>query len=255
MTKLSVNVNKVALLRNSRRGMVPSPAVAARIALEAGAAGVTVHPRPDRRHIRPDDVEAMTALLAEPGWRDREFNIEGNPFEGDWLAIVRTAKPDQCTLVPDTPDAFTSDHGWDVAANTARLREIVAWLHEEAGARVSLFMDPDPAQIELAAATGAERIELYTESYAQAFAAGGEQLEVTFARFTEAARVARETGLVVNAGHDLSQANLGYFLGIPGIAEVSIGHALIAEALEAGLATTVRAYLEVIQEAEVKREA
>ena len=246
MTKLSVNVNKVALLRNSRQGSTPSPVEAARVALEAGAAGITVHPRPDRRHIRPDDVDALAALLAEPTWREREFNIEGNPFEGDWVEMVRQAKPDQCTLVPDTPEAFTSDHGWDVAANEARLREMIATL-QETGARVSLFMDPEPAQIERVAATGAERIELYTETYAAAYAAGGEVLEATFARFAEAAKVARDAGLGVNAGHDLNQANLGYFLRIPGIEEVSIGHALIAEALVDGLAATVRAYLEVME--------
>lgn len=244
LTKLSVNVNKVALLRNTRHLEIPSVLQAARTALDAGAAGVTVHPRPDQRHIRPDDVTTISRLLAEPDRAGAEFNIEGNPFQGDYLALVAAVKPDQCTLVPDDPSAFTSDHGWDIATNVSRLRDVVARLHD-IPARVSLFMDPDPDQIRRVPDTGAERIELYTESYASAFGTA-RQTEV-FNGYARAASVAEEAGLGVNAGHDLNLLNLGLFVTMGNILEVSIGHALIADALDMGLGQAVRAYLEVLR--------
>ncbi len=248
MTKLSVNVNKVALLRNSRHGNVPSVVKAARLCLEAGAHGITVHPRPDERHIRPDDVEDLTRVLAEPAHRHAEFNIEGNPFGGAFMDIVARARPHQCTLVPDSPDQFTSDHGWDVAADGARLKPIVAQL-KALGCRVSLFMDPDPERIARVPETGADRVELYTEAYAVAYAKGGAELQTTWERFRGAAAKAQELGLGVNAGHDLNRENLARFVTIPGILEVSIGHALVADALELGLPGTVRAYLACVKPA------
>jgi pyridoxine 5-phosphate synthase len=242
MTKLSVNVNKVALLRNTRTGEIPSVVKFARIALDAGAHGITVHPRPDQRHIRPGDVDAIASLLGEPPHAEAEFNIEGNPFIGDYVEHARRVRPDQCTLVPDSPEQATSDHGWDVAGNFDRLCGIVETLHAT-GARVSLFMDPDPVQIERVPATGADRIELYTESYANAYAAGGSAFAECHERFKHAAEVAHGLGLKVNAGHDLNLDNLPMFATIANIAEVSIGHALIADALEMGMAGAVRAYL------------
>ena len=247
MTVLSVNVNKVAVLRNSRGGAEPSVLLAAQTVMEAGAGGITVHPRPDLRHIRPADVIALAALA-----RDRvEFNIEGNPFapaRGDYpglLALVEAARPQQVTLVPDGDSQLTSDHGFDLRRDQAALRPLVA-AFKALGARVSLFMDPGAEALELAAAVGADRIELYTGPYAEAFAAG----DASRARAACAATAtqARQLGLGVNAGHDLSQANLGAFLdGVPDVAEVSIGHALIGEALYAGLADTVAAYLRILK--------
>lgn len=242
MARLSVNVNKVALLRNARQGDIPSVVQAARHALVAGCAGITVHPRPDQRHIRHHDVGDIAQLLTEPAFRGREFNIEGNPFLGEFLNHARTVKPDQCTLVPDDPDQSTSDHGWDIAANLERLKPIVDEL-KSFGCRVSLFMDPDPAQIELVPKTGADRIELYTEGYAAVYARGGEALERAYEKFAQAAACATDLGLGLNAGHDLNLDNLARFVTIPGILEVSIGHALIADALERGMAGAVKAYL------------
>jgi pyridoxine 5-phosphate synthase len=244
--KLSVNVNKIALLRNSRSGNVPSPLKFARIALGAGAAGVTVHPRPDRRHIRPSDVDEIAALLTEPQWGGREFNIEGNPLIGDYSDLVRRAKPDQCTLVPDTPEQATSDHGWDIGTQRDTLKRLVDQFHQ-LGCRVSIFMDPDVAQIRRVPETGADRIELYTESYAVAYAAGGPTREHSLRQFADAAQAALDMGLGVNAGHDLNLDNLGAFVErVPGVQEVSIGHALTADALELGMAGAVRAYLRVL---------
>jgi pyridoxine 5-phosphate synthase len=242
MTRLSVNVNKVALLRNTRTIGIPSVTRAADICLKAGAHGITVHPRPDQRHIRPDDVRDLTGFLRKH-YRQAEFNIEGNPFEGDYVAIVRDAKPDQCTLVPDSVEAATSDHGWDVRANLPRLKPLIQEL-KSLGCRVSLFMDADPERIALAAEAGADRVELYTEPYARAYAAG--KPDPVVERFRTAAEKAQAAGLGLNAGHDLNVRNLGRFLTIPGILEVSIGHALIAEALEIGLANAVKAYLRVL---------
>ena len=241
MTRLSVNLNKVALLRNSRTLGIPSVTRAATIVLDAGAHGITVHPRPDGRHIRRDDVGDLAALLeARPG---AEFNIEGNPFH-QLVEIVAAVRPHQCTLVPDAAEAFTSDHGWDLARDGARLEPIIAQLHSM-GVRVSLFMDPLPGAMAQARALGADRVELYTEPYARAF--GGRDEAAAVARYAAAAQAAHEAGLGINAGHDLNCANLPRFLAaVPQVLEVSIGHALIADALEAGLAQTVRNYLAAI---------
>lgn len=240
MTLLSVNLNKVALIRNSRGGTVPSVTEAARIAIDAGAQGITVHPRPDGRHIRRHDVYDLADML------DVEFNIEGNPTR-DFLDLVMDVKPAQCTLVPDAPDQLTSDHGWDVIREGARLKGVVDEL-KEARIRVSIFMDPVADQIERVPETGADRIELYTESYAKAH--GTPDQERVVDEFAAAAEVAQELGLGVNAGHDLNQHNLPDFLRrVPNVLEVSIGHALISEAIfEDGLANVVRKYLAAIRE-------
>jgi pyridoxine 5-phosphate synthase len=245
-TLLSVNVNKIAWLRNARPGDVPDVVGLSRIALDAGAHGITVHPRPDQRHIRVTDVDALAELLASPEYADREFNIEGNPQDlsrGDHLMpILRRVRPDQATLVPDAPDQATSDHGYALTdpAVVEALRPIVAEL-ADLGCRVSLFVDPDPAAATAAADTGAHRVELYTESYARAF--GGPEQTPTLDRFAATSAAAREAGLGVNAGHDLDLRNLRPFLeAVEGVEEVSIGHALIADALEHGLARTVEAY-------------
>lgn len=241
MTKLSVNLNKVALLRNQRTLGIPSVTRAATIALDAGAQGITVHPRPDGRHIRVDDVRDLAQLLA--GRPAAEFNIEGNPFE-NLVDIVREVRPHQCTLVPDDPGQATSDHGWDLKRDAQRLKPVIAGL-KALGVRVSLFMDPVPADIPLARELGADRIELYTEPYARDFGMADERR--TTDSYAAAARAAQDAGLGVNAGHDLNQQNLPLFLSnVPNVLEVSIGHALIADALEAGLAATVRGYLQAI---------
>jgi pyridoxine 5-phosphate synthase len=239
MAKLSVNVNKVATLRNTRELGIPSVVRAATVSLEAGAHGITVHPRPDARHIRPADVTDVAALLKRfPG---AEFNIEGNPFEGAFMAHVERTRPTQCTLVPDAVDAFTSNQGWRLTPATAeRLRPIVRQL-KAWGSRVSLFIDADPAEAGRAAELGADRVELYTEPYAAASARGEPGAVTPFAATADAAKAA---GLGVNAGHDLNLDNLPRLVGaIPYLAEVSIGHALIADALELGLAETVRRYV------------
>lgn len=242
MTRLSVNLNKIALLRNSRSLGIPGVTRAARIVLDAGAHGITVHPRPDARHIRSVDVHELAQLLESlPAV---EFNIEGNPFEPPLLELARAVRPQQCTLVPDDPGAFTSDHGWNLARDGARLQPVVAEL-KKLGIRVSLFMDPLPEMMAAAAATGAQRVELYTEPYARTFGTVDEPAMVE--RYAAAARSAQAAGLAVNAGHDLNRDNLPRFLAaVPGVAEVSIGHALIADALEMGLAATVRDYLRVM---------
>ncbi len=239
-TKLSVNLNKVATLRNTRALDIPSVVQCARLCLGAGAQGLTVHPRPDERHIRPKDVADLSALLAEhPGV---ELNIEGNPFH-NLMGLTEKHRPAQCTLVPDSEGQSTSDHGWDLVADGPRLRPILARLRE-LGIRSSLFVDAVPETMALARELGADRVELYTEPYAAAFAEG--KHEAVLPRFAAAAKAATSAGLGVNAGHDLSQNNLKIFLeNVPHILEVSIGHALIAEALEYGLADTVRAYLAI----------
>ena len=239
-TRLSVNLNKVALLRNARSHGRPSVLEAADIALEAGAHGITVHPRPDQRHIRPDDVRELAAHLRDiPGV---ELNVEGNPFP-EFMELVRETRPDQCTLVPDAPDARTSDHGWNVEEDACRLEPIIAELRA-LGVRVSLFMDPDSRDWRRARALGADRVELYTEGFAVAHAQG--RVESALARYGAAARDAQAAGLGVNAGHDLDLYNLAALCSIPRILEVSIGHALIADALVMGLDGAVRAYLKVL---------
>lgn len=242
MTRLSVNLNKVALLRNSRTLGIPSVARAAVIALDAGAHGITVHPRPDARHIRAADVHDLASLLRSRA--SAEFNIEGNPFQPPLLELVRAVRPRQCTLVPDDPGAMTSDHGWNLAQDAARLQPVISEL-KKLGVRVSLFMDPLADAMPAAAATGADRVELYTEPYARAF--GGPDESGILAQYTSAARSAGAAGLGVNAGHDLNRDNLPRFLSnVADVAEVSIGHALIADALEMGLAATVADYLRVM---------
>jgi pyridoxine 5-phosphate synthase len=240
-TALSVNLNKVALVRNTRHLGIPSVARAASLCLEAGAQGITVHPRPDARHIRGDDVRELHKLLQF--WSGREFNIEGNPFH-NLMDFVRELRPDQCTFVPDSEGQFTSDHGWRFPEDAERLRPLVAQA-KSLGVRVSLFMDPDPQQMAAAKAVGADRVELYTESYATAWGSP-RQADVT-STFAGAARAAQAAGLAVNAGHDLNRDNLTDFLrAVPGVQEVSIGHALISDALEMGYAATVQAYLAAI---------
>lgn len=246
MTALSVNVNKIAVLRNSRGGSEPDVNRAARTCIAAGCQGITVHPRPDQRHIRPGDVSALAALCTG----GIEFNIEGNGFapprEGypGLLALVRETRPAQCTLVPDGDAQITSDHGFDLRADAVRLRPLIAEL-KSCGARVSLFMDADGAGIARAAELGADRVELYTGPFAAAFVRGDYARELDAC--TACAEAARAAGLGVNAGHDLDQANLPALkAAIPYLAEVSIGHALIGEALYAGLVPTVRAYLKIL---------
>ena len=256
MTVLSVNVNKIAVLRNSRGGDEPNVVRAARACLDAGAHGITVHPRPDARHIRADDVYALSDLTRQYGV---EFNLEGNPFAPPrpgypgFLALCEQVRPAQATLVPDSDGQLTSDHGFDFSRDVEPLKPLVATL-KGYGCRVSLFADAhgDPGldtaagAVERAAETGADRIELYTGPYAEAFAAG--EAGAMLARFAGIARRAQAAGLGVNAGHDLSQANLGAFLGaVPDVLEVSIGHALIGEALYVGLDATVRGYLTVLR--------
>ncbi len=241
-TALSVNVNRVALLRNTRPLDIPNLVHIATLALQAGADGITVHPRPDERHIRERDVHELHALLQ--GWPAAEFNIEGNPFH-NLMPLVRALRPQQCTLVPDSAEQATSDHGWDLHADAARLLPLVAEL-KALGVRVSLFMDPSPEAMRLARDVGADRVELYTESYARAHGtpAQAERLQA----FAAAARAAHAAGLGVNAGHDLNRHNLGDFLrAVPGVAEVSIGHALIADAVELGISETVREYQRCIR--------
>lgn len=240
MTKLSVNVNKIALLRNSRGTGAPSVTDTAQVCVDTGAHGITVHPRPDGRHIRRHDVFELSEMLSV------EFNIEGNPTP-DFLDLVCEVKPDQCTLVPDLPGALTSDHGWDLDVHGGSLPPVIQRLQAE-GIRVSLFMDPDPEQTPRAKDLGADRIELYTESYARAHGTG--ECARTLDRFVQAARRAIDAGLGVNAGHDLNQQNLEEFcLAVPKVEEVSIGHALIVDALSVGLIESVRAYLTVLKNA------
>jgi len=242
MTLLSANLNKIALLRNTRTLGIPSVVHAARLALDAGAHGITVHPRPDGRHVRSQDVSELAAVLRDhPG---AEFNIEGNPFHG-LLEFVREVRPAQCTLVPDETGAFTSDHGWDLGREGARLEPVVEEL-KSLGVRVSLFMDPVPEAMTEAAGLGADRVELYTEPYARAF--GAAEQDTVLGRYAQAARAAQRSGLGVNAGHDLNLDNLPAFLrSVPKVLEVSIGHALISDALELGLAEAVRRYVEAIR--------
>lgn len=238
MVKLSVNVNKIATLRNARGGDQPNIIQAAHTCIEAGCHGITVHPRPDGRHIRHQDVLDLAAMLTV------EFNIEGYPMS-EFLDLVCQVRPTQCTLVPDAPDVLTSHAGWDLSGNVEWLGDVLQRLRRH-GIRTSLFMDPDPQQVRCAKTLGADRIELYTERYAKMFATP--ERERVFDTYYQAAVVAQEVGLGLNAGHDLNLENLPYFVEhIPGLLEVSIGHALICDALYMGLDQAVRAYLQALE--------
>jgi pyridoxine 5-phosphate synthase len=240
-TALSVNVNKVALLRNSRHLGIPSVLKAAQMCLEAGAQGITIHPRPDERHIRASDVPELAELMKR--WPDREFNIEGNPFH-QLMDFVRTYRPHQVTFVPDSEGQFTSDHGWSFPKDAALLTPLIDEC-KSLGVRVSLFMDPAPEQMQAVRQVGADRVELYTEPYAATF--GTSANAACLAKYVDTANAAMALGLGVNAGHDLNQDNLPQFAqAVTGLLEVSIGHALIADALELGYAATVQAYLKAL---------
>jgi len=244
LTALSVNVNRIALLRNSRPVGLPDVVKLATIALEAGADGITVHPRPDARHITTQDVHDLAALMQR--WPQAEYNLEGNPFH-NLMPLVRAVRPQQATFVPDSMDQATSDHGWNLARDGERLRPLIDELHT-LGVRVSLFMDPDPAAMAQARAIGADRVELYTEAYARGWPTP--ERSTLLGHYAATARAALAAGLGVNAGHDLNRDNLTDFLRqVPGVAEVSIGHAIAADALELGMAETVRQYQQCIRRA------
>ena len=237
MTRLSVNINKIATLRNSRGGNIPNVIEAAINCQKFGAEGITIHPRPDERHIRRQDVYDLKPVIKT------ELNIEGYPDE-NFLKLVTDVKATQVTLVPDSPNQLTSDHGWDIPANKKFLTEVIKRLKKE-GIRTSVFVDPDSKMIEEAKSIGTDRIELYTASYAAGY---NKNPEKAIAPFVTAAKTADMLGLGINAGHDLNLKNLQYFIGmIPSIKEVSIGHALIADALYLGLRNTIREYLECIR--------
>jgi pyridoxine 5-phosphate synthase len=243
-TALSVNVNKVALLRNSRHLGVPSVVRAAEQCLQAGADGITVHPRPDQRHILAQDVQDLAALIK--AWPQAEYNIEGNPFQ-NLMPFIRSVKPHQATFVPDGEGQFTSDHGWDLAADGARLKPLIDECHA-LGVRVSLFMDANPAAMALVREVGADRIELYTEPYAAAY--GKPQQAAQLQAYAATAIAAQAQGLGVNAGHDLNRDNLVDFLrAVPSVLELSIGHAFVSDALEFGMAQTLRLYQRCIHAA------
>lgn len=234
MTRLSVNINKIATLRNSRGGNNPNLVQVAKDCERFGAEGITVHPRPDERHIRYQDVQDLSKIITT------EFNIEGNPKEDKFVALVLAVKPAQVTLVPDTLGQLTSDHGWDTISEQAYLKNIIAKF-KTAGIRVSIFVDPDEKMVQAAATTGTDRIELYTEMYAKQFATGNK--EAAIAPYIKAAALANQLGLGINAGHDLDRFNLPYLIQqIPSIDEVSIGHALISDALYLGLENTIQLY-------------
>jgi pyridoxine 5-phosphate synthase len=247
-TALSVNLNKIALIRNSREGNYPDVVAHGKICLAAGADGLTVHPRPDQRHIRPQDVYDLAELLQDNN--QAEFNIEGNPFAEKignfpgFMQLVCDTKPEQCTLVPDANNQLTSDHGFDLRKSGERLGPIINQL-KTAGVRISLFMDPDIEQIELAKAIGADRIELYTGPYAAAFKTHDENFELLFQGYFKAAKYAASIGIGVNAGHDLNLDNLAHFRQVPQLLEVSIGHALTVDAISMGLDKAVRAYKKI----------
>lgn len=244
-TALSVNLNKIALIRNSRPGNYPDLISHAQVCIAAGADGLTVHPRPDQRHIRPDDVYALSELVRDNN--SIEFNIEGNPYAESlgsfpgFMELVRDTRPHQCTLVPDSNDQLTSDHGFDLVKSGPQLRPLIREL-QDLGIRVSLFMDPDIDQISLAKDIGADRIELYTGPYAEAFKHQGAEFDALFKRYFDAAVHAQKIGIGLNAGHDLNLENLPMFRMVPDLLEVSIGHALTVDALAMGLAKAVRAY-------------
>lgn len=244
MVRLSVNVNKVATVRNSRGGSVPSVVDAVHACLDAGAPGITVHPRADERHIRRDDVfEIASALRARA--LDVELNIEGDP-RPDWLSLVEDVRPHQATLVPVRAGEITSEAGWGQSTDLAAMSSTIERL-KRLGIRVSVFIDPEPASVEWAARVGADRVELYTEPFARAFAASREAGQTSFERYVAAASLARARSLGINAGHDLDLENLVLFRALPGLDEVSIGHALIGRALFVGLPAVVREYLALLR--------
>ncbi len=241
MIKLSVNVNKIATLRNARGGDQPNVVRAAQTCIDAGCHGITVHPRPDGRHIRYQDVGDLAVLLADHS--GIEFNIEGYPAT-EFLDLVCQVRPTQCTLVPDPPDVLTSNAGWDLSGDVTWLGQVLQRLHDN-GIRTSLFLDPDSDQVRRAKEVGTNRIELYTEQYARLF--GSAEQDQVYAAYHIAAQAAQEAGLGLNAGHDLNLENLPYFAEhLPGLLEVSIGHALICDALYMGLVASVKAYLNAL---------
>ena len=252
-TRLSVNLNKIALIRNSRDTTIPSVVEAAITCIANGAQGITVHPRPDMRHIRPSDVYDLAELLSKDEYRHIEFNIEGNPYAGaqdngypGFMKLVEDVGADQCTLVPDDPRQLTSDHGWDLTGESNQLNPIVAALQQK-NIRVSLFMDPIEKQIELAAYLGVNRIEFYTGPYADNF--GKQDHDLVLAPFVTSGKFAQTLGLGINAGHDLNLENLTTFCTeVPDVAEVSIGHAIITDALRIGLGPTVQKYREILDQ-------
>ena len=252
-TALSINLNKIALLRNSRTGNYPNPEEFAKLCIDSGCQGITLHPRPNQRDIRPDDVEKLGRLCKSI--QHIEFNIEGNPFAGEqgsypgFMRLVEQQRPDQVTLVPDEDNQLTSDHGFNLQIDAERIQPIIRQLHAW-GLRVSLFMDADIEQIKLAQQVGADRVELYTGPYAAVFShRQSSDFEAVHHRYLEAANTAREIGLGVNAGHDLNLQNLAKFLEIPDILEVSIGHAFITDSLLMGMGECTKAYLNTIKTA------
>jgi pyridoxine 5-phosphate synthase len=249
---LSVNVNKVATLRNARGGVIPSVLEAVDVCVGAGVPGITVHPRADERHVTTRDVREVAERL-QPFRGRVEYNIEGDPRPG-LMALVREVRPDQCTLVPVMPGEVTSQAGWDIEHPAPGLHEAIDVLRAD-GVRVSVFVEADPRAIDWAASLGADRVELYTEPYARAYERGGEVRAQSFARYAVAARHAHERGLGVNAGHDLDLHNLPLFASMPHLDEVSIGHALMSHALFVGLRQSVLDYLEAIRQGEARREA
>ncbi len=249
MVRLSVNVNKIATLRNSRGGTVPSVLEAVDVCVAAGAPGITVHPRADRRHITPDDVRAIAARLRERA-PDVEYNIEGDP-RPELLDLVTEVRPHQCTLVPVVPGEITSQAGWAPGPNADRLRDVIDRLHGS-GVRVSVFVDAAVEPIRWAKQVGADRVELYTEPFARAFERGRVAGERSFARFVEASREAHALGVGVNAGHDLDLDNLVLFRDLPFLDEVSIGHAIVSRAVFVGLSTVVHEYLETLAAARAR---
>ena len=250
-TKLSVNLNKIALIRNSRGTTIPSVIDAAETAIAAGAQGITVHPRPDMRHIRPQDVYDLAELLTKPAHAHIEYNIEGNPFaEAEnngfpgFMKLIEDVSPDQCTLVPDDPSQLTSDHGWNLTGESNRLKPIVLKLKQR-NIRISCFMDPDREQLALAQHLGTDRIEFFTGPYAEH--CGGRREEEILGLFVSAGKYADSLGLGINAGHDLNQNNLARFCReVPKVLEVSIGHAIISDSLWFGLTETVKRYRAIL---------
>ena len=246
MTKLSVNINKIALIRNSRKGNNPSLEFFSKKIIESGAHGITVHPRPDLRHIRPDDLSDISLITKE---LDVEFNIEGNPYEerlGDYpgfLNLIDAVKPSQCTLVPDDSNQLTSDHGWNIHSEHNKLKDVLTYLKQN-NIRSSVFIDPDISQLDAAKDIGVDRIEIYTGPFTEAFEKNDEN---TLATYKEAIEYANEINIEVNAGHDLNLENLATLLSYGDIKEVSIGHALISESLIYGIENTIQKYTKIIQ--------